>query len=103
MNQGAPYIAAVLAYAIGNQTIAQRLFAVREDLIKPTFITATLGYGATVIGIGMVGVMALYLGVTPIDGDINNLLPQMSAGNSSADRTARPGIPDDHRFTVVDL
>ncbi|MGO2821989.1 MAG: sodium:solute symporter family transporter, partial [Brachybacterium tyrofermentans] len=29
MNQGAPYIAAVLAYAIGNQTIAQRLFAVR--------------------------------------------------------------------------
>ncbi|KFC50053.1 hypothetical protein GY12_22815 [Micrococcus luteus] len=35
MNQGAPYIAAVLAYAIGNQTIAQRLFAVREDLINP--------------------------------------------------------------------
>src|SRR5690606_5696119 len=26
MQQGAPYIAAVLAYAIGNQTIAQRLF-----------------------------------------------------------------------------
>lgn len=44
LNQGAPYIAAVLAYAIGNQTIAQRLFAVREDLIKPTFITATVGY-----------------------------------------------------------
>ena len=78
MHQGAPYIAAVLAYAIGNQTIAQRLFAVREDLIKPTFITATFGYGATVIGIGMVGVMALYLGVTPLDGDINNLLPQMA-------------------------
>src|SRR5690606_25628960 len=49
LNQGAPYIAAVLAYAIGNQTIAQRLFAVREDLIKPTFITATIGYGAMVI------------------------------------------------------
>ncbi|HIW90607.1 MAG TPA: sodium:solute symporter family protein [Candidatus Corynebacterium avicola] len=79
MNQGAPYIAAVLAYAIGNQTIAQRLFAVREDLIKPTFVTATLGYGATVIGIGMVGVMALYLGIEPTDGDVNNLLPQMSA------------------------
>ncbi len=79
MNQGAPYIAAVLAYAIGNQTIAQRLFAVREDLIKPTFITATLGYGATVIGIGMVGAMALYLGIQPIDDDVNSLLPQMSA------------------------
>src|SRR5690606_20493527 len=61
-NQGAPYIAAVLAYAIGNQTIAQRLFAVREDMIKPTFITATIGYGATVIGVGMLGVLALYLG-----------------------------------------
>src|SRR5699024_26580 len=66
MNQGAPYIAAVLAYAIGNQTIAQRLFAVREDLLKPTFITATVGYGGTVIGIGMIGVMALYLGVEPM-------------------------------------
>lgn len=78
MNQGAPYIAAVLAYAIGNQTIAQRLFAVREDLIKPTFITATVGYGATIIGIGMLGVMALYLGISPLDGDLNNLIPQMA-------------------------
>lgn len=79
MNQGAPYIAAVLAYAIGNQTIAQRLFAVREDLIKPTFITATVGYGATIIGIGMLGVIALYAGITPLDGDTNNLIPQMAA------------------------
>ena len=77
MNQGAPYIAAVLAYAIGNQTIAQRLFAVREDLIKPTFVTATVGYGGTVIGIGMLGVMALYLGIEPMGGDVNNLMPQM--------------------------
>ena len=79
LNQGAPYIAAVLAYAIGNQTIAQRLFAVREDLIKPTFITATIGYGATIIGIGMVGVLALYAGISPADGDPNNLLPQVAA------------------------
>ncbi|WP_072314189.1 sodium:solute symporter family protein [Agrococcus sp. Marseille-P2731] len=79
LQQGAPYIAAVLAYAIGNQTIAQRLFAVREDLIKPTFITATVGYGATVIGVGMLGVMALYLGVQPLAGDVNNLIPQMAA------------------------
>lgn len=79
LNQGAPYIAAVLAYAIGNQTIAQRLFAVREDLIKKTFVTATVGYGATIIGIGMLGVMALYAGVAPLDGDTNNLIPQMAA------------------------
>ncbi|MDV8001065.1 sodium:solute symporter family protein [Rhodococcus sp. IEGM 1408] len=79
LNQGAPYIAAVLAYAIGNQTIAQRLFAVREDLIKPTFITATIGYGATIIGIGMVGVLALYAGISPAGGDPNNLLPQVAA------------------------
>lgn len=79
MHQGAPYIAAVLAYAIGNQTIAQRLFAVREDLIKRTFITATVGYGAMVIGVGMLGVLALYLGITPLDGDTNNLVPQIAA------------------------
>ncbi|MDJ0317568.1 sodium:solute symporter family protein [Arthrobacter antibioticus] len=79
LNQGAPYIAAVLAYAIGNQTIAQRLFAVREDLIKKTFITATVGYGATIIGIGMLGVIALYAGVVPLDMDTNNLIPQMAA------------------------
>lgn len=78
-NQGAPYIAAVLAYAIGNQTIAQRLFAVREDMIKSTFITATLGYGATVIGVGMLGVLALYMGIEPLDGDVNNLVPQLAA------------------------
>lgn len=78
LNQGAPYIAAVLAYAIGNQTIAQRLFAVREDLIKPTFVTATVGYGATVIGVGMLGVLALYLGLEPAGGDVNNLIPQLA-------------------------
>lgn len=78
MNQGAPYIAAVLAYAIGNQTIAQRLFAVRQDLIKPTFITATVGYGATIIGIGTFGVIALYIGLEPLDGDLNSLIPQMA-------------------------
>ncbi|AYG94128.1 sodium:proline symporter [Brevundimonas naejangsanensis] len=78
LNQGAPYIAAVLAYAIGNQTIAQRLFAVREDLIKPTFITATIGYGATIIGVGMLGVVALYAGINPMEGDLNNLIPQMA-------------------------
>ncbi|GAA4840451.1 sodium:solute symporter family protein [Garicola koreensis] len=79
MYQGAPYIAAVLAYAIGNQTIAQRLFAVREDLIKPTFITATIGYAAMVIGVGMLGVLALYLGMEPMNGDTNNIIPQMAA------------------------
>ncbi|SEE92449.1 sodium:solute symporter family protein [Ruania alba] len=85
LNQGAPYIAAVLAYAIGNQTIAQRLFAVREDLIKKTFVTATVGYGATIIGIGMLGVIALYAGLEPMGGDTNNLIPQMAA-------TYLPGI-----------
>lgn len=79
LNQGAPYIAAVLAYAIGNQTIAQRLFSVREDMIKRTFVTATLGYGATVIGVGILGVVALYIGIEPIDGDVNNLIPQLAS------------------------
>src|SRR5690554_4262348 len=79
LEQGAPFFVAVLAYAIDNQTIAQRLFAVREDLIKSSFITATIGYGAIVIGLGMLGFLALLAGVTPVDGDLNNLIPQMAA------------------------
>ncbi|NLC36987.1 MAG: sodium:proline symporter [Alcaligenaceae bacterium] len=79
LEQGAPYFVAVLAYAIGNQTIAQRLFAVREDLIKPTFITATIGYGSIVIGMGMLGFLALLLGIVPVGGDLNNLVPGMAA------------------------
>lgn len=75
--QGAPFFAAVLAYSIGNQTISQRLFAIREDHIKPTFITATIGYGAIVVGLGMIGLMALLVGVEPLDGNMNNLIPQM--------------------------
>jgi Na+/proline symporter len=65
--------------AIGNQTIAQRLFAVREDLIKPTFLTATAGYGAVVIGLGMLGLLALFVGLEPANGDMNNIIPQMAS------------------------
>ncbi len=79
LEQGAPYFVAVLAYAIGNQTIAQRLFAVREDLIRPTFLTATIGYGAVVIGLGMLGLLALFAGLQPADGDLNNIIPQMAS------------------------
>jgi len=32
-----------------------------------------------VIGIGMLGVLALYLDIKPIDGDVNNLAPQLAA------------------------
>lgn len=79
LEQGAPYFVAVLAYAIGNQTIAQRLFAVREDLIKSTFLTATIGYGAVVIGLGMLGLLALFAGLEPANGDMNNIIPQMAS------------------------
>jgi len=79
LEQGAPYFIAVLAYAIGNQTIAQRLFAVREDLIKSTFLTATIGYGAVVIGLGMLGLLAAFTGLMPVDGDMNNIIPQMAS------------------------
>lgn len=81
LEQGAPYFVAVLAYAIGNQTIAQRLFAVREDLIKSTFLTATVGYGAVVIGLGMLGLLAIFAGVTEADlgYDMNNIIPVMAS------------------------
>jgi len=77
LEQGAPFFFAVLAYAIGNQTISQRLFAVDKAHIKSTFITATLGYGAIVIGLGMIGLLALTAGIVPMDGDTNNLIPQV--------------------------
>src|SRR5690625_4397495 len=79
LEQGAPYFIAVLAYAIGNQTIAQRLFAVREDLIKSTFLTATVGYAGVVIGLGMLGLLALFTGLVPVGGDMNNIIPQMAS------------------------
>jgi len=75
--QGAPFFVAVLAYAIGNQTITQRLFAIDRDKIKATFVTATVGYAGIVIGLGMIGLMALTIGIEPLNGDMNNLIPQM--------------------------
>ncbi len=77
LNQGAPFFVAVLAYAIGNQTITQRLFAIDKTKIKATFITATVGYAGIVIGLGMIGLMALTIGIEPLNGDMNNLIPQM--------------------------
>ncbi len=77
LNQGAPFFVAVLAYAIGNQTITQRLFAIDRTKIKATFITATVGYAGIVIGLGMIGLMALTIGIEPLNGDMNNLIPQM--------------------------
>ncbi|WP_435980685.1 sodium:solute symporter family protein [Psychrobacter sp. DM4] len=77
LQQGAPFFVAVLAYAIGNQTITQRLFAIDKTKIKATFITATVGYAGIVIGLGMIGLMALTIGVEPLDGNMNNLIPQM--------------------------
>ncbi|MQA08144.1 MAG: sodium:proline symporter [Pseudonocardiaceae bacterium] len=78
LHQGAPFFAAVLSYAIGNQTISQRIFAVRPDRIKATFVTATFGYGAIVIGLGTLGLIALIVGIKPIGDDPNNILPQMA-------------------------
>ncbi len=40
---------------------------------------ATVGYGAVVIGLGMLGMLALFAGITPLDGDSNNLIPQMAS------------------------
>src|SRR5690606_34100767 len=65
LEQGAPYFVAVLAYGIGKQTIAQRLCAVREDLIKYTFLTAKIGYGSVMFGLGMMGLPGLLVGQEP--------------------------------------
>ena len=65
--------------------------AVREDLIKPTFVTATIGYGATVIGVGMLGVMALYLGVEMIR-DPLTLEPAPEETSAICDRMLELGV-----------
>src|SRR5690606_2242299 len=75
----ATFFVAVMASAIGNQTIAQRLFALREGLIKLTFITAALGYGAIVVGLGLLGLLTLLAGVQPTNDDLNNLIPPMAS------------------------
>src|SRR5690606_39147475 len=79
LEQGAPYLAAVLAYAVGNSTVAQRLLAVRLDRVKATFISATVGLGGWVIGLGMIGLAALVLGLDPVDGDMTNTIPLTAA------------------------
>src|SRR5690606_4437189 len=79
LQQVAAYIVAVLPYAIGNQTVALRLFAVREDPIKPTIITAAIGYGSIVTGMGMLGFLGLRAGIVPMGGDLTNLVPGMAA------------------------
>lgn len=47
--------------------------------MKSTFVTATIGYASIVIGLGMLGFLALLAGIEPLDGDLNNLIPQMAS------------------------
>src|SRR5690625_2262137 len=75
LQQGLPFFAAVLAYSIGNHTISQRLFSAHEDHINTTLFSATIDYGAVVIGLGMFGFMALLVGIEPMVGNMNNLIP----------------------------
>ncbi|WP_046861651.1 hypothetical protein [Microvirga massiliensis] len=37
-------------------------------------------HGAIVIGLGMLGLLALLSGLQPVDGDMNNIIPQMASG-----------------------
>ncbi len=42
-------------------------------------MTSTIGYGAIVLGMGMLGLLALLSGIVPSDGNLNNLVPGMAA------------------------
>jgi Na+/proline symporter len=77
--QGIPMFVAILSWAIGNQTLIQRVFGIKEDKIKYSFMTASVGYGAIVIGIGTLGFAAAAVGITPVQGDPNNLVPQLAS------------------------
>lgn len=79
MFQGAPMLIAILSWAIANQTVIQRMFAIKEEFIPKAFILSTFGYGSVVIGVGTLGFMALVMGIEPMGGDVNNIVPQMAA------------------------
>src|SRR5699024_5403879 len=48
-------------------------------LIIRTVMTATMWYCAMFIGVGMLGVLALYMVFEPTGGDVNNLIPEMAS------------------------
>lgn len=78
LGQGAPMMALVLAYAFANPTVWQRIWTVRADDLRRVYVTSGLLYMAVVFAIGTLGVVALTTGVTPIDGDLNTLVPAVA-------------------------
>lgn len=78
LNQGAPMFVAILSWAFANQPMMQRIFAVREDRVNSSLVVGGIGYGGIVIGLGMLGLMAGIINLEPVNGDLNNIVPQMA-------------------------
>lgn len=75
LGQGAPMMALILAYAFANPTVWQRVWAVRERELARVHVTSGVAYMIVVSGVGLLGLVALLEGLTPVDGDLNTLIP----------------------------
>lgn len=79
LKQGAPMICLVLAYAFANPAVWQRVWVTRPSVLRKTYLAAGLIYMAVVFGIGTFGFVALLQGLEPLEGSLNNLVPQVAA------------------------
>lgn len=75
LGQGAPMMALILAYAFANPTVWQRIWALRERDLGRIYVRSGLVYMVVVAGVGMLGLIALLVGIEPADGDLNTLVP----------------------------
>lgn len=78
LKQGAPMFVAILSWAFANQPMMQRIYAVRPDKVRSALVVGGIGYGSIVTGLGMLGLMAVIIGVEPVGGNVNNIVPQMA-------------------------
>lgn len=78
MLQGAPMAILMLAYTFGNPAVWQRAWVSRESVLKRSYISAGLMYTGIVFSVGIFGFIALLHGVHPLNGDLNNLVPQVA-------------------------
>lgn len=76
--QGAPMAILMLAYSFGNPSVWQRVWVMRASVLKRSYISAGFMYMAIVFSIGLFGFVALLTGLTPADGNDNNLVPQVA-------------------------
>ncbi len=79
LGQGAPMMALVLAYAFANPTVWQRVWALRERDLGTIYVRSGVVYMVVVASVGMLGLVALLVGIEPVGGDLNTLVPLVAS------------------------